>query len=74
MEIMCNEFMAVVERTAGTFTATCPEIPEAKGEGRTKMGALVALRVAVIQLLDERRDQAVRNVPADAVLDSIRIE
>jgi len=74
MEIMRNEFMAVVRRTGDVHTAHCPEIPEAKGEGRTKMGALVALRVAVVQILDERRENAARTAPANAVLETIHVE
>ena len=74
MEIMRNEFMAVVRRTDDTYTAVCPEVPEALGEGRTKLGALVALRVAVVQILDERRATATRNAPADAMLEVICLE
>ena len=74
MEIMRNEFMAVVKRAGDMHTAICPEIPEAKGEGRTKMGALVALRVAVVEILDARRQSVARELLAGAELDTIHIE
>ena len=74
IEIMRNEFLAIVKRTGEICTATCPEIPEVIGEGRTRMGALVALRVAVVQLLDQRRADATRHAPPDAVLETICIE
>jgi hypothetical protein len=73
LEIMRNEFMAVVERAGGKHIAHCPEIPEAKGEGRTKMGALVALRVAVVQILDDRRERAVRCASQEAMFETITI-
>jgi len=72
--MMRNEFLAIVERTGEKCTATCPEIPEVIGEGRTRMGALVALRIAVVQLLDQRRDDATRNAAPNAAFETISIE
>ena len=72
--VMRNEFMAVVERAEGKFTAFCPELPGIGGEGRTKMGSLVALRVAVVQLLDDRRESAVRSAAPGAVFETISVE
>jgi hypothetical protein len=72
-DIKHNKFMAVVEQVEGKYTAYCPEIPEAKVEGRTKTEVLVALRVAVVQILDERRGRAIDSASPNAVFDTISI-
>jgi len=68
------ELMVVVERARGKYTTYCPEIPEVQGEGRTKIRALAALREAVVQLLDTRRETAIHSASLDAVFEMIRIE
>jgi predicted DNA-binding ribbon-helix-helix protein len=71
--IMENKFMAVVELVDGKFTAFCAEIPDAKVERPTKMEALSALRVAVIQILDQRRERAIDGASPNAVFEAIAI-
>ena len=66
--------MAVVEQVEGKYIAYCPEIPEARVEGRTKMESLVSLRVAVVQILDERRGRAIDNASPNAVFETITVE
>ena len=71
---MRHEFLTVIERIDGTHVAYCPEVPGIFGRGRTKMAALVDLREAVTQALNDRRERGVRDAPKDAVFDSIRVE
>jgi hypothetical protein len=72
--IMHNTFMAVVEQVEGQYTAFCPEIPEAVVESRTKIGALAVLRVAIVQILDERRERAIDGATPNAIFETIIIE
>ena len=71
---MHNSFMAVVEQNEDKYTAHCPEIPEARVESRTKIGALAALRVAVVHILDERRERAVDAATTNTTFETITVE
>jgi hypothetical protein len=70
---MHNTFMAVVERVGDNHIAYCAEIPEAKVESRTMIGALAALRVAVVQIIDERRERAVDNATPNTLFETITL-
>lgn len=63
---MHNEFNAIIERDGEWFVAYCLEIPGANGQGRTKEESLQSLSAAVELILDDRREDALRGVPADA--------
>jgi predicted RNase H-like HicB family nuclease len=52
--MMRDEFNAVVERDGEWFIATCPEIPGANGQGRTKDECLASLADAVELVLRDR--------------------
>lgn len=54
---MRNEFTAVVEQDDDWLVAWCPEIPGAKGQGRTREESLGSL-AAAIELIHEDRDEA----------------
>ena len=61
-----NEFTAVVERDGRWYIAYCPEIPGANGQGRTKAAALRCLAGAAAVILEDRRKDGLRGVPAKA--------
>jgi predicted RNase H-like HicB family nuclease len=63
---MRNEFTAVVERDGRWYIAYCPEIPGANGQGRTKAAALKSLANAIALILEDRRKDGLRGVPASA--------
>jgi predicted RNase H-like HicB family nuclease len=63
---MRNEFTAVVERDGRLYIAYCPEIPGANGQGRTKSAALKSLAAAIELILEDRRKDGLRGVPATA--------
>lgn len=63
---MRNEFTAVVERDGRWYIAYCPEIPGANGQGRTKSAALKSLAAATELILEDRRKDGLRGVPATA--------
>lgn len=63
---MRHEFTAIVEQDGDWFVAYCPEVPGANGQGRTKEEALQSLRDAISLILDDRREEGLRGVPATA--------
>ena len=63
---MRNEFTAVIERAGGWHIAYCPEIPGANGQGRTKAAALKSLTSAIALILEDRRKDGLRGLPASA--------
>lgn len=71
---MRNEFSAVVERDDGWYIAYALEVPGANGQGRTREEALESLRDAVALILDDRREDALRGVPADADRATVVVE
>ena len=68
---MHNEFTAIVERDGEWFIAYCPEIPGANGQGTTKDECLQNLADAIELVLEDRREDALRGLPADAVRDVV---
>lgn len=71
---MRNEFTAVIERDGDWFIAYCPEIPGANGQGKTKEEARHSLTEAVSLILEDRREDGLRGVPADAERDVVVVE
>ena len=63
---MHNEFTAVFERDGEWVIAFCPEIPSANGQGRTTDEARENLAQAIALILEDRREDGLRGVPADA--------
>lgn len=63
---MHNEFTAVFEQDGEWVIAFCPEIPGANGQGRTKDEASESLAQAIALILEDRREDGLRGVPADA--------
>jgi len=63
---MRNEFTAVVERDGPWYIGYCPEIPGANGQGRTKAAALKNLGKAIALILEDRRKDGLRGLPASA--------
>ena len=63
---MHNEFTAIIERDDEWFTAYCPEVPGANGQGKSKSEAIASLSEAINLILQDRREDALRGLPADA--------
>ena len=63
---MRNEFTAIVERDGRWYIAYSPEIPGANGQGRTKAAAVKSLAGAIALMLEDRRKDGLRGVPARA--------
>ncbi len=71
---MRNEFTAIVEQDEGWFIAYSPEIPGANGQGRTKEEALKSLSQAIALILEDRREEGLRGVPAEALRETVVVE
>ena len=71
---MHNEFTAIFERDGDWYIAYCPEIPGANGQGRTREEARNSLASAIGLILEDRRADALRGVPADAERDTVIVE
>ena len=57
---MRNEFTAIIERDSEWYIAYCPEIPGANGQGRTKDEARESLSDAIALILEDRREDGLR--------------
>lgn len=68
---MTNEFTAVIERDGEWFVGYCPEIPGANGQGRTKDECRENLGKAIALILEDRRTDALRGVPEEAIQDVV---
>ena len=64
---MSNEFTAIIEQDGEWFIGYCPENPGANGQGRNKDECLQNLSVAIKLILEDRREEGLRGVPADAI-------
>ena len=71
---MKNEFTAVYESDGEWVIAYCPEVPGANGQGRTKAEARENLADAIVLILEDRREDGLRGVPADAERETITVE
>lgn len=63
---MRHEITAVYERDDEWVIAYCPEVPGANGQGRTKEEARASLTEAIVLILEDRREEGQRGVPAGA--------
>ncbi len=70
---MRNEFTAVIEKDGDWFIAYSPEIPGANGQGRTVEEAKQNLPEAIALVLEDRRADGLRGVPASAIKETVVI-
>jgi predicted RNase H-like HicB family nuclease len=63
---MHNEFTAIVEQDGPWYVAYCAEVPGANGQGKSREECLANLREAISLVLEHRREESLRALPADA--------
>lgn len=68
---MRNEFTAIFEQDGDWLIAYCPEIPGANGQGHTREEARESLAEAIALILEDRREDMMRGLPADADKDTV---
>ena len=72
--MMASEFTAIIERDGDWYIAYCAEIPGANGQGATKEEAAADLSEAIKLILEDRREDAMRGLPADAMRETITVK
>jgi predicted RNase H-like HicB family nuclease len=68
---MESKFTAIIEKDGVWYIAYCPEIPGANGQGKTAGEAKESLAAAISLILDDRLQDALRGLPADAIRDEV---
>ena len=71
---MKHEFTAVFEKNDDWYIAYCPEVPGANGQGRTKAEARTSLIEAIQLILEDRREDGLRDLPANAERETVTLE
>jgi len=71
--ILHNEFTAIIERDEEWYIGYCPEIPGANGQGKSVEECKKSLGDAIALILQDRREDAARGLPAGAVQDIITV-
>lgn len=71
---MKGEVTAIIESAPeGGYWAVCPEFPGANGQGQTIDEARENLRAAITLLIEDRLEDCLRGLPADAVRQTLTI-
>ena len=68
---MQSKFTAIIEKDDKWYIAYCPEIPGANGQGKTIEEAKDSLAAAISLILEDRRQDALRGLPNDAIHDEV---
>ena len=68
---MVSKFTAIIEKDGVWYIAYCPEIPGANGQGKTAEEAKESLAAAISLILEDRLQDALRGLPADAIRDEV---
>ena len=68
---MNGEFTAIIERDGDWYISYCPEIPGANGQGRTLEECRANLAEAISLILTDRREDALRGVPPEAIRETV---
>ncbi len=71
---MHNEFTAIIEHNGEWYIAYCPEVPGANGQGRTIDECRQNLAEAIALILEDRREDALRGVPENAIKDVVVVK
>lgn len=71
---MHNEFTSIIEQDGEWYIAYCPEIPGANGQGLTIEECRENLAEAIALILEDRREDALRGLPDNAMRDMVVVE
>ena len=71
---MHNEFTAIIEKDGEWFIGYCPEIPGANGQGHTVEECRRNLAEAIALILEDRRQDAMKGVPGEAIREVVIVE
>jgi predicted RNase H-like HicB family nuclease len=68
-----KDFTAIIERDGDWYIAYCPEIPGANGQGKTLEECKQSLAAAIALIFEDRREDAMRGIPDDAIRDVVSV-
>lgn len=69
-----TQFTAIYEKGEKYYIGYCPEVPGANGQGETIEECRESLKEAIKLILQDRLEDALGEIPADAVLEKVAIE
>jgi predicted RNase H-like HicB family nuclease len=69
-----HEFTGVFEQDGDWWIGYCPEVPEANGQGSTRDECRENLAQAIALVLEHRREEGMRGVPAEAVREVVVVQ
>lgn len=72
-DVLHNEFTAIIERDGQWYIAYCPEIPGANGQGKSIEECKENLSDAIALILQDRREDAHRGLPEDALEETVSV-
>jgi len=64
---MQAQFTAIYEKGEKYYVGYCPEVPGANGQGETLEECRESLREAIKLILEDRLEEGLRGVPAEAI-------
>ena len=70
---MHNEFTAIIEKDGDWYIAYCLEVPGANGQGKTIEECKENLATAISLILEDRREDAMRGLPDDAIREVVAV-
>lgn len=70
---MHNEFTAIIEKDDDWYIAYCPEVPGANGQGKTIEECKASLAEAISLILEDRRQDAMRGLPDEAIREVVTV-
>ena len=68
---MQAQFTAIYEKGEKYYVGYCPEVPGANGQGETLEECRESLREAIKLILEDRLEEGLRGVPAEAIRESL---
>ncbi len=68
---MANEFTGIFEVDGDWYIGYCPEVPGANGQGKTLDECRESLGDAIKLILQDRLEQGLAGLPADAVTETV---
>lgn len=70
---MAFQFTAIYEKDDDWYIGYCPEVPGANGQGKTLDACRESLREAIRLIHEDRREDALRGVPTDAIQETMEL-
>ncbi len=70
---MLTECTAIYEKGEKYYIGYCPEVPGANGQGETLEECRESLREAIVLILEDRVEDALRGIPTDAIRETLSV-